>query len=162
MRRNQKVNFIRPTIFVLSILIGILIFLSIQEVEIHINSHAQLISENVTSDKIVILNFDDGRRTQFAHAKPILDKYGFKTTFYIVYNHIEKKSGFMNRREVTQLYEEGHDMGSHSMDHLDLSKPSTNDLEFEIRRSKNVWKITGLKLTVLHIHSIKAQAIGRL
>jgi peptidoglycan/xylan/chitin deacetylase (PgdA/CDA1 family) len=106
LRRNRKVNFIRPNIFVLSILIGILIFLSIQEVEIHINSHAQLISENVTSDKIVILNFDDGRRTQFTHAKPILDKYGFKTTFYIVYNYIEKKSGFMNRGEVTQLYEE--------------------------------------------------------
>lgn len=107
MRRNQKVNFIRPNIFVLSILIGILLFLCIQEVEIHINSHAQLISENVTNDKIVILNFDDGRRTQFTHAKPILDKYGFKATFYIVCNYIEKKPGFMNWREVTQLYEEG-------------------------------------------------------
>lgn len=64
---------IRPNIFVLSILIGFLVFRSIQEVEIHINSHAQFISENVTNDKIVILNFDDGRRTQFTHAKPILD-----------------------------------------------------------------------------------------
>ena len=88
LRRNHKVNFIRPNIFVLSILIGFLIFLSIQEVEIHINSHAQLVSENVTNDKIVILNFDDGRRTQFTHAKPILDKYGFKATFYIVCNYI--------------------------------------------------------------------------
>jgi peptidoglycan/xylan/chitin deacetylase (PgdA/CDA1 family) len=34
----------------------------------------------------------------------------------------------MNLREVTQLYEEGHDIGSHSMDCLDLSKLSTNDL----------------------------------
>jgi peptidoglycan/xylan/chitin deacetylase (PgdA/CDA1 family) len=89
LRRNQKVNFIRPNIFFLSILIGI------------------------TNDKIVILNFDDGRRTQFTHAKPILDKYGFKATHYIVCNYIEKKSGFMNWREVTQLYEEGHDIGSH-------------------------------------------------
>jgi hypothetical protein len=65
LRRDQKVNFIRPNIFVLSILIGFLIFLCIQEIEIHINSQAQLISENVTNDKMVILNFDDGRRTQF-------------------------------------------------------------------------------------------------
>jgi peptidoglycan/xylan/chitin deacetylase (PgdA/CDA1 family) len=81
LRRNQKVNFIRPNIYVLSILIGFLIFLSIQEVEIHINSHAQLISENVTNDKMVILNFDDDRRTQFTHAKPILDKYGIQGHF---------------------------------------------------------------------------------
>jgi len=65
LRRNQKVNFIRPNIFVLSILIGFLIFLSIQEVEIHIYSHAQLISENVTNDKIVILNFDDDLLNRF-------------------------------------------------------------------------------------------------
>jgi len=148
LRRNQKVNFIRPNIFVLSILIGFLIFLSIQEVEIHIYSHAQLISENVTNDKIVILNFDDGRRTQFTHAKPILDKYGLKATFYIVCNYIEKKSGFMNWREVTQLYEEGHDIGSHSMDHLDLSKLSTNDLKFEIGSSKQCLEDHGIDVKI--------------
>ena len=103
-----------------------------------------MISENVTNDKIVILNFDDGRRSQFTHAKPILDKYGFKATFYIVCNYIGKKSGFMNWRVVSQLYEEGHDIGSHSMDHLDLSKLSTNDLKFERGRSKQCLEDHGI------------------
>jgi peptidoglycan/xylan/chitin deacetylase (PgdA/CDA1 family) len=87
-----------------------------------------LVSDDVTSDKLVILNFDDGRKTQFTQAKPILDKYGFKATFYIVCKYIEKKPGFMDWDEVTQLYEEGPDIGSHSADHLDLSKLSTKDL----------------------------------
>jgi peptidoglycan/xylan/chitin deacetylase (PgdA/CDA1 family) len=50
----------------------------------------------------------------------------------------------MNWREVTQLYEEGHDIGSHSMDHLDLSKLSTNDLKFEIGRSKQCLEDHGI------------------
>lgn len=79
----------------------------------------QLLSDNVTNEKIVILNFDDGRKIQFTHAKPILDKYGFKATFYIVCDYIEKKPGFMKWDEVKQLYEERHDIGSYSMDHLD-------------------------------------------
>ncbi|HEX9318005.1 MAG TPA: polysaccharide deacetylase family protein, partial [Nitrososphaeraceae archaeon] len=38
---------------------------------------------NTNSKKIVVLNFDDGRKSQFTQAKPILDKYGFKATFYV-------------------------------------------------------------------------------
>ena len=102
---------------------------------------------NVTSDKIVILNFDDGRKTQFTHAKPILDKYGYETTFYIVSNYIEKKPGFMDWDEVTQLYEEEHDIGSHSMDHLDLSKLSTKDLKYEIGESKQCFEDHGIDVT---------------
>ncbi|HEX2306213.1 MAG TPA: polysaccharide deacetylase family protein [Nitrososphaeraceae archaeon] len=59
-----------------------------------------------------------------AHAKPILDKYGFKATFYIVCNYLETKPGFMDCKQVKQLYEAGYDIGSHSMNHVDLSKLS--------------------------------------
>lgn len=147
MRRNQKVNFIQLNVFTLSILISFLLFLCIQEFDIQFNSYAQLVSPNITNDKVVILNFDDGRKTQFTHAKPILDRYGFKATFYIVCNYIEEKPGFMNWNEVKQLYEEGHDIGSHSMDHLDLSKLSTKDLEYEIGESKECLKDHGMDAT---------------
>jgi len=33
-----------------------------------------------STDKVVILNFYDDDKDQFANAKPILDKYGFKGT----------------------------------------------------------------------------------
>jgi peptidoglycan/xylan/chitin deacetylase (PgdA/CDA1 family) len=35
------------------------------------------------NNKIVILTFGDGWKTQFTAAKPILDKYGFKASFFI-------------------------------------------------------------------------------
>lgn len=37
-----------------------------------------------SSSKIVMINFDDGYKSQLIYAKPILDKYGFKASFFIV------------------------------------------------------------------------------
>jgi peptidoglycan/xylan/chitin deacetylase (PgdA/CDA1 family) len=34
--------------------------------------------------RYVILNFDDSHRSQIDYAKPVLDKYGFKATFFHV------------------------------------------------------------------------------
>jgi peptidoglycan/xylan/chitin deacetylase (PgdA/CDA1 family) len=36
---------------------------------------------DLTSNKVVVLTFGDGRKSQFTNAKPILDKYGFKASF---------------------------------------------------------------------------------
>jgi peptidoglycan/xylan/chitin deacetylase (PgdA/CDA1 family) len=45
---------------------------------------AQNISKNIATERVVILNFDDNRKSQFTQVKPVLDKYGFKATFYVV------------------------------------------------------------------------------
>jgi len=131
----------------LSILISFLLFLGIQQFDFDHELHAQSDSNSVTNDKVVILNFDDGRKTQFTYAKPILDKYGFKATFYIVCNYLENKPGFMDWKQVKQLYEEGHDIGSHSMNHANLSKLSKKDLKLEVGKSKKCLEDHGIDVT---------------
>ena len=42
--------------------------------------------------KAIIITFDDGMLSQFTYAKPILDKYNFKATFYIICNSIDKEN----------------------------------------------------------------------
>jgi len=132
---------------VLSILFGFLLFLGIQQFDIGHELHAQSVSKNISNDKVVILNFDDGRKTQFTQAKPILDKYGLKATFYIVCNHIENKAGYMDWKQVMQLYEEGHDIGAHTMNHFNLSNLSKKDVKFEVGQSKKCLQDHGIDVT---------------
>lgn len=146
MKTVHDVNFIQLNICVLSILIGFLLFLSIQQFNFP-ELHAQSVSGSEINDKVVILNFDDGRKTQFSEAKLILDEYGFKATFYIVCNYVENKPGFMDWKEVKQLYDEGHDIGSHSMNHAHLGKLSKKDVKFEVGQSKKCLEDHGIGVT---------------
>ena len=86
--------------------------------------------------KVVILNFDDSRKSQYTNAKPILDKYGFKATFYVVCTYMGTKEGYMNWQEVETLNREGHDIASHGMHHIHLDKLPKKDVEFELSGSK--------------------------
>ncbi|HXP49404.1 MAG TPA: polysaccharide deacetylase family protein [Bacteroidia bacterium] len=44
---------------------------------------------NNTNNKVVMIGFDDGWKSQITYAKPILDKYGFKASFFVVCNYAE-------------------------------------------------------------------------
>jgi peptidoglycan/xylan/chitin deacetylase (PgdA/CDA1 family) len=94
-------------------------------------------SSNSTTPKIVILNFYDDDKSQFTNAKPILDKYGFKVTFFIVCNwaNSDNKSR-MTWQDISQLYREGHDIEAHSMTHKRLNKLSEHALDYEVGQSK--------------------------
>ncbi len=90
---------------------------------------------NTANNKAVILTFDDGYRSQYTNAKPILDKYGYKATFYIVCNYIEN-NGRLKWEDITALHKEGYDIGSHTMNHADLSQTSKKETQYEIAESK--------------------------
>jgi hypothetical protein len=97
---------------------------------------APQISNGITNpQKVVILTFDDGYESQYSHAKPILDKYDFKATFYIVCNYVGNGNR-MSWEEIKSLRLEGHDIASHTMNHEDLSKLSSQKIEYEVAQSK--------------------------
>jgi len=69
----------------------------------------------------ILLTFDDGNENTYSTVFPILQKYGFKGTSYIVYNYVGAKN-FMNRDQIRELYAAGWEIGSHSISHVDLTK----------------------------------------
>ena len=97
-------------------------------------SSSELSSPN--QQKVVILTFDDGYESQYSNAKPILDKYGFKATFYIVCNYVGSGDDRMTWEEIKSLQQEGHDIASHTMNHDDLSKLTPQEVEYEVAQSK--------------------------
>src|SRR5919199_6526616 len=97
-------------------------FVPYQSMEKQINNNSNDGNSSSIGNKVVILNFYDDIKSQFTNAKPILDKYGFKGTFFIVCNwtisnnsiltwqNISKLYSRTSWQDITQLYRDGHDI----------------------------------------------------
>ena len=103
--------------------------------------------------KIAIITFDDGYKSQFIYAKPILDSYGYNASFFVVCNFVGKTAKEMNSssivnfvgkgveqmswHDIMSLNKQGYQIGAHTMNHLrNLTSMSNNELNYEIGRSK--------------------------
>ena len=106
--------------------------------ENQINNNNNSANDNSRSivPKVVFLNFYDDEKDQVTNAKPILDKYGFKGTFFIVCNWANTNASRMTWEDISQLYREGHDIESHSTSHKVLDKLSPAALDYEVGKSK--------------------------
>ena len=104
--------------------------------------------ENI-NNKIAILNFDDGWKSHYQYVKPILDKYNIKATFYIVCNYVDNNNNNingkrMNWNQIIDLQKDGMDIGSHTMNHVDLEGLSNKEIDYEIGQSKECLKSHGI------------------
>ncbi|MCL4486931.1 MAG: polysaccharide deacetylase family protein [Chloroflexi bacterium] len=89
--------------------------------------------------KPIALTFDDGYEDNFQNALPVLRKYKFTATFFIITQFIDdQRPEYMNWDQVEELDIEGMEIGSHSVDHIDLSNRTKAVLESEIAGSKAV------------------------
>ena len=59
------------------------------------------------STKLIIIAFDDSSRTEFTLAKPILDKYGFKGSFFTVFTFVNAGSAGKDKSRMNSLRGEG-------------------------------------------------------
>ncbi len=87
------------------------------------------------SEGFVSLNFDDGWKTTYQNAIPILDAAGFKSTQYIITGRFSF-SGYVNQTETVDMYHRGHEIGAHTRTHPDLTTLSDADKRTEIAGSR--------------------------
>jgi len=94
-------------------------------------------------DKPVMLTFDDTDLDQYTLAKPVMDKYKFKGVFFIMTVSLNKPR-YMSREQVKQLSDEGHVIGSHTWDHMNVKKLTAPDWAIQIDKPlKQLEEITG-------------------
>jgi len=98
--------------------------------------------------KKFIITFDDAYESVFINAFPILKKLGFNAYCFIVVNKIGdynewdkhrdkfKKMKIMNIEQIKEWLISGFNIGSHSLDHVDLTKLNRNDKIDQIVNSK--------------------------
>lgn len=108
------------------------------------------------NNKVIILTFGNAPASQYIYAKPILDKYNFKGSFFIVCNWIDSEEGYkmkeprMTWEQIETLHREGHDIQAKSMNHERLTEISDEELDYEIGEPKEC----------LNEHNIDASIFG--
>jgi len=83
----------------------------------------------------VIITFDDGHLDNYTTAFPIMQKFGFTGVLYIVGNYMGTE-GYMTAAQIHEMVIAGWEVGSHSMNHLDLQKLDQESQVVEIVDSR--------------------------
>lgn len=99
--------------------------------------------------RVVALTFDDGFVNNIAVAAPVLRRYGFTATNFIVTNQIGGsnlwdqpigivKTPCMNLPQLRDWVDQGNEIGSHTLDHVHLPELSSPDARKQIIESRAV------------------------
>ncbi len=86
-------------------------------------------------EKSVLITFDDGYLDNYKAGWPILKKYDFVGTFFIITSTVDTSSG-MTMDQLKELVKGGNSIGSHTVNHHDLAKLSDAQQEKELSESK--------------------------
>ena len=115
---------------------------------------SELVNLEEIPEKSVVLTFDDGYEDNFKNAYPLLKKYNFKATIYIVLNRFEQNwatdkdlnqasnelnsEKMLTNEQILEMLDSGLvEIGSHTLDHVNLPKLSNEDKIKQIEESKD-------------------------
>jgi peptidoglycan/xylan/chitin deacetylase (PgdA/CDA1 family) len=84
------------------------------------------------------ITFDDGHRSNFEFALPILQSRGLRAHFFITAGWMGNKPGYMKWEELRSLHEAGQLIGAHGWTHTLLTHCSTEDLLHELSDAKRM------------------------
>jgi peptidoglycan/xylan/chitin deacetylase (PgdA/CDA1 family) len=88
-------------------------------------------------DKAVILTFDDGYRDTYTHAFPLLKRYGYVGTFFLVTRPIDNGDpAYLTWDMVKTMHQAGMDFEPHGYRHYDLRGKDVDFLVYEIVGAK--------------------------
>ena len=110
--------------------------------------------KNSLAQKSVVLTFDDGYKDNLTKALPILKKYGFKATIFVIINRFDndwsihrktKNAGIVDKikklsdEDIKVLLNSGLiEIGAHTLNHKNFKKLSKEEKEKEIIESKKI------------------------
>ncbi len=98
--------------------------------------------------KKLVITFDDGYKSTYIHAFPILKTYGFSGTIFLVNKYCGKMNDWpsnsasiehtplLSWSEIKEMNNYGFEVGAHTLNHPDLTRITTKQAEKEIVESK--------------------------
>jgi peptidoglycan/xylan/chitin deacetylase (PgdA/CDA1 family) len=79
--------------------------------------------------KSVLITMDDGYRSVYNIAYPILQKYGYKATVFIYTSFVGVSRMAITWNQLKELKDSGFTIGSHTINHSDLTQPKEGESE---------------------------------
>ncbi len=103
-------------------------------------AHCRLVQSRETMQDASLLQarftFDDGHRSDYEMAWPLLEKYGHRAHFFITAGWTGQRAGYMNWPELRALAEGGNLVGAHGWSHALLTHCSKGKLDRELRGAR--------------------------
>lgn len=102
----------------------------------------QLLAGNGSSQKSVVITFDDGLADFYSHAFPILSEHSFTATVFVITGLLKTQRTWFKAKEcltlseVRELHSQGISIGSHTATHPELKLLKQDEVENELSGSK--------------------------
>jgi peptidoglycan/xylan/chitin deacetylase (PgdA/CDA1 family) len=95
----------------------------------------------------VLITFDDGYEGIYHHASPVLEKSGYTAAVFVITGYVGKENSWdmnlggkkfkhLSWEQIKKLVQKGWSVGSHTVNHYDLTKLNQRQLEYELKQSK--------------------------
>ena len=87
-------------------------------------------------DRLIVLTFDDGNKSDISVVAPVLREHGFGASFYITeglgYHEDPAKERYVSWDDVRQLHELGFEVGNHTGSHPNMTELSRAEMHATI------------------------------
>ena len=89
-------------------------------------------------EKPVVVSFDDGYRSQYVYARPELRKLGWPGVLSAIAGRIGQPGAELSNAMVQNLIDNGWELDSHTIHHVDVSQASGSELQDEVAGSRKM------------------------
>ena len=91
-------------------------------------------------EKPVLITFDDGYKDNYTNAYPIMKKYGFKGTIFVVTGFLGVYDNYMTWEQAKELSDNGFSIESHTYSHKSMTETSDEEISKELTKSRDTIK----------------------
>jgi peptidoglycan/xylan/chitin deacetylase (PgdA/CDA1 family) len=96
--------------------------------------------------RCIVMTFDDGFQNFFTHALPVCERHDVKVTVFCVAGFLGKSSSWdalpkqphLTAVQIQEISALGHEIGSHTLSHANLTLLSEKELAAELSESKKI------------------------
>ena len=91
----------------------------------------------------ILITFDDGYEDNYREAYPILQKYNFTATIFLITDFVSNNNRYVTWSQVKEMQENGFSFGSHTLSHVFLANASDDDIRSELTKSREAmeWRL---------------------